>query len=120
MLELTPEQAQALEKQKEPLRLVNPRTQEVFVLVRHDIFNLTSKILKKWDDPGDADLIEQSQNALQGKVRMVVEELSNELKPDLPTFERMLRDRQAERGHVPRTKEKIDAYLNAERASWES
>ena len=59
MLELTPEQALALEQQKEPLKLVNPHTQEVFVLVRHDIYNLTSKILKKWDDPEDADLIEQ-------------------------------------------------------------
>jgi hypothetical protein len=59
MLELTPEQAKALEQQKEPLKLVNPRTQEVFVLVRNDLYNLTSKILKKWDDPEDADLIEQ-------------------------------------------------------------
>ena len=63
MLELTPEQARALEQQKEPLKLVNPSTQEVFVLVRHDIYNLTSKILKKWDDPEDAELIEQPHEA---------------------------------------------------------
>jgi len=59
MLELTPEQANALEHQKEPLKLVNPRTQEVFVLVRSDLYKLTSQILRKWDDPKDADLIEQ-------------------------------------------------------------
>jgi hypothetical protein len=59
MLELTPEQASALERQTDPLALVNPRTQEVFVLVRRDVYNLTRKILKNWDDPEDADLIEQ-------------------------------------------------------------
>jgi hypothetical protein len=58
MLELTPEQVLALEQQT-PLKLVNPSTKEVFVLVRQDYYNLTSKILKKWDDPEDADLIEQ-------------------------------------------------------------
>ena len=55
-----------------------------------------------------------------GRVRVVVEELSNEPKLDLTAFERLLRERQAARGHVPRTKEEIDAYLNAERASWDS
>jgi hypothetical protein len=57
MLELTPEQAHALEKQKEPLRLVNPRTKEVFVLIREEIHELTGNILKGWDDPEDDDLI---------------------------------------------------------------
>jgi hypothetical protein len=59
MLELTPEQAKAMEQQNEPLKLINPRTQEVFVLVRNDRYTFTNKILKKWDDPEDADLIEQ-------------------------------------------------------------
>ena len=58
MIELTSEQAKAVAKQKEPLQLVNPQTQEVFVLVRHDVYKLTSKILRKWDDPEDDDLIE--------------------------------------------------------------
>ena len=33
MIELTAEQAQAIAKQMEPMQLVNPLTQEVFVLV---------------------------------------------------------------------------------------
>ena len=40
------------------LQLVNPHTQEVFVLIRHDVYKLTSKILKTWGDPEDDDLIE--------------------------------------------------------------
>jgi hypothetical protein len=31
----------------------------VFVLIREKVFNLTRKILKKWDDPEDFDLIDQ-------------------------------------------------------------
>ncbi len=54
-----------------------------------------------------------------GKVRVIVEHFPTGLKPDLADFERMLRDRQQLRGHVPRTKEEIDSYLNAERASWD-
>jgi len=57
MVELTEEQIQALEQQKEPLKLVNPHTQEVFVLIRQEIHALTNKILKSWDDPEDDDLI---------------------------------------------------------------
>ncbi len=54
-----------------------------------------------------------------GKVRVVIAELEKEPKPDLAAFERLLRERQAARGHIPRTKEEIDAYLNAERDSWD-
>ena len=57
MLELTEEQVAALEQQQEPLKLVNPRTKEVFVLIRQEIHELTGKILKAWDDPEDDDLI---------------------------------------------------------------
>jgi hypothetical protein len=64
MLPLTEEQVQALEQQKEPLRLVNPRTKEVFVLVRQDVYKLTSAIVggpnrRGWDDPEDDDLIRE-------------------------------------------------------------
>jgi hypothetical protein len=55
-----------------------------------------------------------------GKVRVIVEQISAEPKPDLAAFERALRERQQARGHVPRTREEIDAYLNAERDSWDS
>jgi hypothetical protein len=55
-----------------------------------------------------------------GKVRIVVEGISTGSKPDLVAFERELRVRQAARGHTSPTKEEIDAYLNAERDSWDS
>jgi hypothetical protein len=55
-----------------------------------------------------------------GKVRVIVEEIPGEQKSDLAAFERALRERQQARGHVPRTKEEIDAYLSAERDSWDS
>jgi hypothetical protein len=58
MIELTPEQAQAVAAQKEPLQVLNPQTREVYVLVRHDVYKLTSKILNRWDDSGDDNLIE--------------------------------------------------------------
>jgi len=63
MIELTEEQQKALEAQTQgPLQLLNPRTQEVFVLVRQDVYQLTSRILsgpnrRGWDDPADDDLI---------------------------------------------------------------
>ena len=64
MLSLTEQQVQALEAQKEPLRLVNRRTQEVFVLVRQEVYKLTSSIIngpnrRGWDDPEDDDLIKE-------------------------------------------------------------
>ena len=55
-----------------------------------------------------------------GKVRLIIEEVPPEAKSDLATFERTLRQRQQAHGHVPRTKEEIDAYLNAERDRWDS
>ena len=55
MIELTEEQIQAMEIQKQPLHLVNPRTQEVFVLIRHNIYQLTCGIIKTWNDPDDDD-----------------------------------------------------------------
>jgi hypothetical protein len=64
MLPLTDEQVQALESHTGPFKLVNPRTQEVFVLVRQDVFKLTSAIIsgpnrRGWDDPEDDDLIKE-------------------------------------------------------------
>jgi hypothetical protein len=55
-----------------------------------------------------------------GKVRVIVEQVPNAPKADLAVFERTLRERQTARGHVPRTKEEIDAYVKAERDSWDS
>ena len=53
-----------------------------------------------------------------GKVRVALEKLSVETASGLSDFESRLRQRQTARGHVARTKEEIDAYLHAERTSW--
>ena len=68
MLQLTREQAQALAAEKEPLKLVNPLTQEVFVLIRQEVYKLTSAIIsgpnrRGWDDPDDDDLITEDTNS---------------------------------------------------------
>jgi hypothetical protein len=38
MIELTEEQARLVEQQQDPLRVVNPRTREVFVLIRQEVY----------------------------------------------------------------------------------
>jgi hypothetical protein len=63
MIELTKEQMQAIEAQQPtPLQMVNPATQEVFVLIRKEVYDLTCKIVgggpaRVWDDMADDDLI---------------------------------------------------------------
>jgi hypothetical protein len=62
MIELTKEQVQALAAQKAPLQLVNPATQEVFVLIRKEVYDLTCNIVgggpgRVWHDLADDDLI---------------------------------------------------------------
>ena len=62
MIELTQEQVQALEAKQAPLRLVNPATQQVYVLIRQDVYDLTCGIVgggpgRVWDDEADDDLI---------------------------------------------------------------
>ena len=62
MIELTEEQARAMQEQKAPLQVLNPLTQEVFVLIRQDVYNLTCSIVSVpnragWDNPADDDLI---------------------------------------------------------------
>ena len=64
MVELTPEQQRAVESHKpKPLEMVNPVTQEVFVLIRKDVYDLTCGIVggqkgRVWDDEDD-DLIRE-------------------------------------------------------------
>ena len=65
MIELTEKQALALEQQKTPLEVVNPRTQEVFVLIKQEVYALTCKIVgggkgQVWDDTADDDLIPEA------------------------------------------------------------
>jgi hypothetical protein len=62
MIELTAEQAQAQEEQKAPLQVRNPRTREIYVLVRQDVYELTCGIIgggpgQVWDDEADEGLI---------------------------------------------------------------
>ena len=62
MIELTEEQALALEKQQAPVQLINPRTREVFVLVQKNVYDLACSVVgggkgKPWDDAADNDLI---------------------------------------------------------------
>jgi hypothetical protein len=57
MIELTEDQVQALQAQSNgPLRVLNPRTHEVYVLVRQEVYEQASRILdgpnrRGWDDP---------------------------------------------------------------------
>jgi hypothetical protein len=56
MIELTGEQVQAQQQSQGPLHVVNPRTQEVYVLIRQDVYQLVSSIVsgpnrRGWDDP---------------------------------------------------------------------
>lgn len=60
MIALTQEQLQAVEREQVPI-LVNPQTQEEFVLIRKDRFDAMQKwiapLKRRWDNPGDDDLI---------------------------------------------------------------
>lgn len=61
MIELTEVQAEALMRAEQPPLVVNPRTQEEFVLVPRDRFEAMQKwvasLKRRWDDPADDDLI---------------------------------------------------------------
>jgi hypothetical protein len=62
MIELTEEQAMAMEREQVPLQVVNPRTREVYVLVQKKVYDLTCTVVgggkgKIWDDEADNDLI---------------------------------------------------------------
>jgi hypothetical protein len=62
MIQLTEEQVTAMEQTPGPLRVVNPKTQEVYFLIRQDVYELTRGIVgggkgKVWDDQADDDLI---------------------------------------------------------------
>ena len=63
MVELTDEQAKALEAEEKPARVVNPRTRETYVLFRQDVYELARGIIaipnkNGWDD-AEMDVYEQ-------------------------------------------------------------
>ena len=54
-----------------------------------------------------------------GKVRVIVEVAERARKMSHEEFLVWLQQRQDARGHVPRTREEVDADLRAERESWD-
>ena len=64
MIELTEQQAEAIARAEQPLVVVDPRTQEEFILLRRDRFDAVQKwmtsIKRRWDDPADDDLIRKT------------------------------------------------------------
>lgn len=62
MIELTEEQRRELDRES-PSRVVNPRTQERFVLIREDVYEIMRKLVgplnRNWDNPQDDGLIEK-------------------------------------------------------------
>ena len=63
MIELTEEQVRALEQSQGPLPLVNPKTKEVYFLLREDVYRLVRGVVsgpnrRGWDDP-ELDVYEQ-------------------------------------------------------------
>lgn len=56
---------------------------------------------------------------ISGRVRLIVEGLPSETKPDLRSFMERMWEEQRKRGHVPRTHEQAMADLKAERDSWD-
>lgn len=62
MIELTEQQQRALVEESPP-RVVNPRTQERFVLIPEAAYEKMRKIMapfsRNWDNPADDDLIKR-------------------------------------------------------------
>jgi hypothetical protein len=66
MIELTPEQGQALDSQAEqPPVVVDPRTGQEYLLIRREIYEQVRGILKPlnrgWEDDPEMDVYEQHQ-----------------------------------------------------------
>ena len=60
MIELTPEQLQALDTEKQPVAAVDPRTGQEYLLIKREVYSVVCGILKPynrgWED-ADSDLI---------------------------------------------------------------
>jgi len=54
MIELTHEQQQALEDEAQPLRLINPKTSDVYVLLREDLYGKVQALVEEDFDPREA------------------------------------------------------------------
>ncbi len=65
---------------------------------------------------GNTLVLDETLRIAEGKVRVTVQV---EPEPTLTEYLEALHARQAARGHVPRTREEIDASLREERESWD-
>jgi hypothetical protein len=61
MIELTPEQQQALDGPEQPVTAVDPRTGQQYLLIKQEVYEGVLGILRplgrNWDNPADDDLI---------------------------------------------------------------
>ncbi len=61
MIQLTPEQSQALNAPVQPVAAVDPRTGQEYLLIRREVYDKIRLMLKpfgrNWDNPGNDDLI---------------------------------------------------------------
>jgi hypothetical protein len=61
MIELTPEQARALDAPVQPVVAVDPRTGHEYLMIRREIYEKVRLVLKpfgrSWDNPADDGLI---------------------------------------------------------------
>ena len=61
MIELRDEQLQVLDSEKQPVAAVDPRTGQVYLLIRKDVYEGVCGFLRplgrNWDNPADDDLI---------------------------------------------------------------
>jgi len=61
MIELTPEQARALEGPAQPVAAIDPRTGQEYLLIRREIYDKIRLMRKpfgrNWDNAADDDLI---------------------------------------------------------------
>lgn len=54
----------------------------------------------------------------KGRVRLIVEPLTGDTAPSYRATMKAIRERQSARGHQPSKPGTVEAYLQAERASW--
>jgi hypothetical protein len=87
-------------------------SREVFVM--QTVFAVTGTL-----EEGQIVRLDEPVPLAVGKVRLTVEAVEAKPATSGEAFEKMLRERQRARGHQPRSKEELDAYLRAERASWD-
>jgi hypothetical protein len=61
MIELNDDQLKILDSEPQPGTVVDPRTGQVYRLIKQEVYSLTCATLKPygrgWDDPADDDLI---------------------------------------------------------------